>query len=290
MRYQINHTTIYTYSQPVILQPHRLRLRPRCDGDQSLEQFQIQVMPLPLGTTQILDPEGNAIARYWWAETPTQQLSFQVQSQVTTHCTNPFSFVLEPWAIHLPFNYPAAVLHGLQPYLQDSFLGGIGLDPIATQLGLEIAHTTGGNPIMFLSELNQRIYKTCQHQIRETGTPFPPSITWSRQSGSCRDLTVLFMSACRAVGLAARFVSGYQEGDADAEQFHLHAWAEVYLPGAGWRGYDPTQGLAVSDRHIPLVASAWPGNAAPVTGTIQGKGATSSMTYQLSIQTISGSG
>lgn len=286
MRYQLSHTTTYTYSQSVILQPHLLRLRPRCDGDQTLEQFQVQVIPPPVGKTQILDPEGNAIARYWWAEHPTQQLSFQVQAQVVTHCINPFNFLLEPWATQLPFDYPAAILAGLQPYLQDSFLAGAGLDPVATQLAQEIAHATDGNPIMFLSELNQRIYKTCQHQIRETGAPFPASITWTRQSGSCRDLTVLFMSACRAVGLASRFVSGYQEGDADSLERHLHAWAEVYLPGAGWRGYDPTQGLAVSDRHIPLVASAWPANAAPVTGTIQGKGATSTMNYQLSIEAI----
>ncbi len=282
MRYQISHTTTYTYSQPVILQPHLLRLRPRCDGDQSLEQFQVQVTPAPVGTTQILDPEGNAIARHWWDETPTEHLTYHVQSQVVTRCTNPFNFLLEAWAAQLPIDYPASVLAGLQPYLGDA----IGVDPVAYQLAQEIAQSVDENPIMFLSELNQRIYKTCQYQIRETGSPLPPCVTWTQKTGSCRDVAVLFMAACRAVGLAARFVSGYQEGDPDSDDRHLHAWAEVYLPGAGWRGYDPTQGLVVSDRHIPLVATAWPGNAAPVTGTIRGTNATSTMNYQLLIQAI----
>ncbi|MFM7576061.1 MAG: transglutaminase-like domain-containing protein, partial [Microcystaceae cyanobacterium] len=91
-------------------------------------------------------------------------------------------------------------------------------------------------------------------------------ITWRNKRGSCRDLTILFMEVCRTMGLAARFVSGYQEGDQATEDWELHAWAEVYLPGGGWRGYDPTHGLAVSDRHIALVASPNPQDCAPVTG------------------------
>ena len=92
------------------------------------------------------------------------------------------------------------------------------------------------------------------------------------------------MEACRAIGLAARFVSGYQEGDLDSSDRHLHAWAEVYLPGAGWRGYDPTQGRVVADRHIALVASALSRYAAPLSGAFQPGGVQSSMTYELTIQ------
>lgn len=95
------------------------------------------------------------------------------------------------------------------------------------------------------------------------------------------------METCRAVGLAARFVSGYQEGDPNAAERHLHAWAEVYLPGAGWRGYDPTHGLAVADGHIALVASALPKSAAPVTGGVRGR-ARSELSYKLSIQVFDG--
>jgi transglutaminase-like putative cysteine protease len=156
------------------------------------------------------------------------------------------------------------------------------------QLAQEISPQVNGNTVAFLSELNQRIYQTCQHSIRETGSPLPAGITWTSQAGSCRDFTVLFMEVCRAIGLAARFVSGYQEGDLDSNDQHLHAWAEVYLPGAGWRGYDPTQGLAVADRHIALVASPIAQAAAPISGSFQQPGGVESvMAYQLIIQALS---
>ena len=105
---------------------------------------------------------------------------------------------------------------------------------------------------------------------REQGGPWPPATTIEQRQGACRDLAVLWIDICRSVGLAARFVSGYQEGDADQDKRYLHAWAEVYLPGAGWRGFDPTHGLAVADRHVAVAAAADPQHAAPVTATYRG--------------------
>jgi transglutaminase-like putative cysteine protease len=106
----------------------------------------------------------------------------------------------------------------------------------------------------------------------------------AQKSGSCRDFAVLFMAACQAVGLAARFVSGYQEGDEAQEARELHAWPEVYIPGGGWRGFDPTHGLAVCDRHVPLAAAAHPANAAPVSGKLKpGCLATTQLNYQIQI-------
>jgi transglutaminase-like putative cysteine protease len=159
-------------------------------------------------------------------------------------------------------------------------------DPAVVQLAQELWHSCGGGVLSFLSALNRRIYRTCQHMIRETGAALPPGITWRQQAGSCRDLTVLFVEACRAVGLAARFVSGYQEGDLTRNDRHLHAWAEVYLPGAGWRGYDPTQDLAVGDRHVALVACAQPKYASPISGSFRGSGASSQMEYELLIDKL----
>jgi transglutaminase-like putative cysteine protease len=289
VRYRISHLTTYTYSQAVTLAPHIIRLRPRASGDQAVEFFQLQVDPLPLGMTQILDAEGNAILRLWWEEQPTSHLQLQSDFQVVTYRTNPFNYLLEPWATRLPLDYPASLLSYLQPYLTGHSIAGMPPDPLATQLGQELAHTVEHNPVMFLSELNQRIYRQCQAVVRETGLPLPPHLTWTQQSGSCRDLAALFMAVCRSVGLACRFVSGYQEGDIDTLDRHLHAWVEVYLPGAGWCGYDPTQGLAVSDRHIPLVASAWPEQAAPVSG-FRGGGARSVIQYQITLQTLTEQG
>lgn len=281
MRYHIFHNTTYTYDRPVSLQPHVLRLRPRCDGCQTLRSFSLDVIPEPAGIYQVIDLEGNAVVRVWFHRS-TDHLCFKVTSEVETHLTNPFEFLLEPWATKLPIDYPASLLSDLQPYFH-RYGSPATVAPAIAQLAQEIHQSVAGEPVAFLSELNQCIYRNCQHMIRETGSPFPAGLTWSQKSGSCRDLSVLFMEACRSLGLAARFVSGYQEGDLNQEKRDLHAWVEVYLPGAGWRGYDPTNGLAVADRHVTLVASALPCNAAPVSGSFRGEGIQLGMQYHILI-------
>ncbi|HEY9859884.1 MAG TPA: transglutaminase family protein [Candidatus Obscuribacterales bacterium] len=287
MHYQIAHTTTYSYSQPVTLAPHLLRLRPRCDASQSLQSFSLVIDPKPLGISQITDLDGNAVIKLWFQQELTDRLQIQVLSQVETLRSNPFDYLMEAWALKLPIDYPASLHTQLKPYLSGQTLHySTALDPVAVKLAQEIHQATGEDAIAFLSELSQRIHQTCKHTIREFGEPLAPGITWAQRLGSCRDLTVLFMEACRAIGLAARFVSGYEAGDRQATERHLHAWAEVYLPGAGWRGYDPTQGLAVADHHIALVASAAPSYAAPISGTLNRAGAVqSSLKYHLSIQT-----
>jgi transglutaminase-like putative cysteine protease len=273
MKYTITHDTTYHYGCPVLLEPHVFRLRPRSDGYQRLGQYDLSITPTPEGMTHLLDAEGNTTTRCWWSPIPAEQLTIMVRSEVETFCTRPFEYLLEGWATQLPLDYPMTLLGHLQPYL--SATGGIlGVDPKANYLAQEIAHQVQWNPVNFLGALNQRIYKKLTYQVREEGFPLPPSLTWAQQSGTCRDFVLLFMAVCRAVGLAARFVSGYEEGDPDHEQM-LHAWVEVYLPGAGWRGYDPTHGLVVSDRHVAIAASGWPQYAAPVTGAHRGGNGTS---------------
>jgi transglutaminase-like putative cysteine protease len=288
MRYQITHQIRYRYDQPVLLAPHLLRLRPRCDSLQKLHQFHCQIDPVPPHQTDLVDLDGNAVAKIWFANEPTDHLTIETTAEVETFCANPFHFLLEPWAITLPIDYPVLLSRQLQPYLAGQFGGATtALDPVAVQLAQEIWMTTAGNVVSFLIELNQQLYQHCGYTLRETGSPYPPGITWTQQSGSCRDSTVLWMEVCRAVGLATRFVSGYQEGDPDQDERHLHAWAEVYLPGAGWRGYDPTHGLAVSDRHIALAASPHAKDTTPVTGAVKTPGIASQMEYDLRIQALS---
>lgn len=244
--------------------------------------FSLQVTPAPISRSDLLDLDGNSITKVWFDPILTQSLDVQILAQVATLQSNPFNYLLEPWALQFPIDYPTSLFYQLQPYLHET-------DPIALQLGQEIAATTNGNVLDFLNELNQRIYQSCDYLIRETGNPLPPGITWTQKKGSCRDLTVLFVAACRSMQLAARFVSGYEEGDPDSSERHLHAWAEVYLPGAGWRGYDPTHGLVVSDRHIALAASAVPGYTAPIVGSVtRSGGVQSTMHYELQIQRLSG--
>jgi len=277
MHYRIHHHLTYTYPEPVQLSPQILRLHPRCDITQTVQSWQVTLDPLPLrcyhnialdGSTEVQVIYNQAIA-HW---------RIQMQTEVVTHRQNPFDFLLDPWAVHLPIDYPQRLAQELRPY------GEAPPDPVATTLAQELIMATDGQVLAFLSELNQTLYRECTHFIRPAGAPLPAGITWQQRRGACRDLTVLFMAVCRAVGLAARFVSGYHEGDPDWQHRHLHAWAEVYLPGGGWRGYDPTHGLAVNDRYVALTARPQPQDTLPVTGYILTPGVNSHLEYEIKIQ------
>lgn len=140
----------------------------------------------------------------------------------------------------------------------------------------------------FLSALASAMFSDFERTTRDVGPAYTPETTFAARQGTCRDLAVVFIDACRSQGIAARFVSGYafergREGSND-----LHAWAEVYLPGAGWRGYDPTLGIAVADQHIPLAAAPEPLAAAPTSGAFRGTEAKSTMEFQVSIQSLGG--
>jgi transglutaminase-like putative cysteine protease len=285
MRYRIRHTTHYTYDHPVFLQPHCLRLRPRSDGTQTLHRFEITVDPQPQMQAVELDPLGNSGLSLWFENETIPHLTVKTVAEVETHRTNPFDYLTPLWGIQLPVDYPTSVAHALSPYRQSPLMPTIA--PNVVMLAQHIFHEVHGNLSYFLTTLTQQIYDACAYGVRPQGDPLPAGVTWETKQGSCRDFTVLFMEACRAVGLAARFVSGYHEGDPDHPANDLHAWAEVYVPGGGWRGFDPTLGLAVSDRHIPLAAAAHPRQAAPVTGALrEGTTARSTLTTHIEIEPI----
>jgi transglutaminase-like putative cysteine protease len=138
--------------------------------------------------------------------------------------------------------------------------------------------------VPFLTRLATTICDRFKLVRRETGGPWPAVTTMEQRQGACRDLAVLYMDACRCVGLAARFVSGYQDAYRNMGKRDLHAWAEVYLPGAGWRGYDPTRGLAVAEHHVAVAAAADPQFAAPVTATYRGTDVDAEMHTEVSIE------
>ncbi|MDV3000869.1 MAG: hypothetical protein N5P05_002475 [Chroococcopsis gigantea SAG 12.99] len=264
--YHIQHQTQYTYNQPVWLGAHLLRLRPRSDGWQTLQKFNLQVSPPPGGQSEIIDLDGNNALQIWF-DKPIEQLMLHTSSIVETHIENPFNYIIDPWGAQLVIDYPDSLAGQLQPYLKPYGLAG---DGIVTEIARDMLSQTDNNLLSFLSALNNSIYQHCQYVVRDTGEPWLPGRTWRDKQGSCRDFVVLFMDVCRTVGLATRFVSGYQEGDVDQDGRDLHAWVEVYIPGGGWRGYDPTLGLAVCDRHIALAASAIPKYCAPIVGNTTG--------------------
>lgn len=261
MLFRIAHQTHYRYSQPVYLVPHEIRLRPRCDWSQRLVDFALDIDPEPAGIAYNLDAEGNATTRVWF-EGRHPQLCVALRTTVETLRANPFEFLLEASFDELCAGYGAARTAVLAPYLLQRYASGPVVD-----LGRELARQAGGQVLPFLLGLNAHVYNSHRSEIRLEGGPLPAEETLVRGRGSCRDLTVLFMEVCRSMGLAARFVSGYQAGDPDQQERHMHAWAEVYLPGAGWRGYDPSLGLAVADAHVAVAAGAQAEAAQPLVGT-----------------------
>ncbi len=279
MHFEILHRTRYTYSRPVFLEPHMLRLRPRCDATQALLDHRLQVRPEPAGWSQWRDGEGNDAAVVWF-DGLMEDLELTVQSTVRTLRSDPFDFILtEPAVQILPAVYPEPLRRVLAPCFA-------GTPPaVVRDVANGLLTDCDNETARFLPSLAGWLYEQCEVVIREEGEPLPAEVSLRERRGSCRDLAVAFNAVCSAVGLAARFVSGYQAGDPDQTRRYLHAWSEVYLPGGGWRGYDPTHGLAVADQHVALAASSLPGEAAPVQGNFRGTDATSSMEVHLHIET-----
>ena len=277
MRISVAHTTTYSYSSPVLLEPHVVRLRPREDGSQRTLAFSLEIAPGPAGRAECLDQEGNVVTHAWFAS-PTDSLSVHSMFQVETLRQNPFDFLLCSSDRDLPIRYPHATRHALAPYLNGNVDGAV------REFGARIAGQAGNRTMDFLASLNRTLVERTRQLVRPVGTPYPPEQTLAAGEGSCRDTALLFCAACRAMGVAARFVSGYEYQTATAEQGgELHAWAEVYLEGGGWRGYDPSRGLAVTASYVPLAAAASPEMAAPVSGTFRGS-AESSMSYSILLQ------
>lgn len=282
MRFCIQHSTCYKYERPVLLGPQTIRLRPRHDVNQTLGAFRLSVEPKPDFQSAILDLEGNNLLRLWFDDVPVSTLAIHSYAVVETHLTNPFDYLAEPWAVTLPLDYPCSLANSLQPYCRPILPASMDAEVVA--LAQSILQEVSGNVSMFLTTFTQRIYGQCQYQVRELGPPLPAGVTWRQKKGSCRDFAALLMAGCQSVGLAARFVSGYEAGDINQDQRDLHAWTEVYIPGGGWRGFDPTHGLAVADRHIALAAAPFPQMVAPVSGELRTKGISASLETNIHLE------
>ena len=281
MFYSLFHQTRYTFSQPVFLEPHLLHYCPRSDSSQKLLAHEMMIDPEPAGFSDITDVEGNT-ARWIWFNGTTRYLDIRVVSKVRTFRKNPFDYILtSPSFQSYPFHYPGELLPSLSACLaQQNPSGGDAVRNL-TSLLLEECN---GDIFGLLNGLNNYLYENWQVVIREEGSPLSPTATLQQKEVSCRDLALLFIAVCRTAGIASRFTSGYQEGDPDTANRQLHAWSEVYIPGGGWRGYDPTHGLVVTDRHVALASSYLPQNASPCIGTFRGTGAMVSMMFSIEIE------
>ena len=281
MRFTGRHTTTYTYSAPVFLNPHKIRLRPRSDPGQFLREFSIDIDPTPDGMTEALDAWGNNVTWAWFSGTH-DKLQITTRFVADRLRVNPFDFIV-PTAegASLPPAYPPDERAALVPYFSSE------PGPKVRRLAEDVAERSGGMVVDFATALAERIHRGVRYdRASRRVPPMPGEETLASGEGSCRDMAVLYVEACRHVGIAARFVSGYVERHLDGAPRELHAWAGVYVPGAGWRGFDPTQGLAVSTGHVTIATAANSAGAAPVTGSFLGTGveATLESTIELDVK------
>jgi transglutaminase-like putative cysteine protease len=271
MNFTVNHTSRYTYSKPVWLLPHIIRLQPRCDGTVKILRFETRIDPQPIALSPCLDIEGNSVLHAWFGDAASQ-LVIETSFEVENTRGNPYDYLLAKGGETLPIVYGDEVRGVLAGYLQPSER-----ENTVSSFAYSIAKAAGNRTLEFLNALNSEIYRTCPISIRETGAPFPPAYTLEHRHGSCRDVAMLFIDACRAMGIAARFVSGYRPGSTGRQRRYMHAWPEVYLPGGGWRGYDPTHDVAVNEEYIAVAACREPHGATPIEGGFRGTGATSTL-------------
>ena len=279
MRIEVEHETRYNYDAPVRLGPHLLRLRPRLDGGVAEVAYALDIDPAPTARQECLDAAGNRITRLWF-DGETRHLQLRLRLAVDTGTAERMPPRVEPEESGLPLRYAAADAALLTPYL-----AATGAEQMLTALADELTVAADGDALRFLELLNQRLYRDIVREIRPSGVPQTPAQTLARGRGACRDQAVLFIGLCRVVGLAARFVSGYQDRSAmDGERRYLHAWPEVYLPGSGWHGWDPTRGIPVGNGHIALATAPHPIGAMPVEGCYFGD-AGSELRFELAIKT-----
>lgn len=276
MRLLIQHRSHYHYPRPAHLGSHTLRLRPTAHAKARIETYRLLIdCEHTLRWQQ--DPYGNHVAKvHFPAETPTSSLDVLVELTVDVRPVNPFDFLLDDIAEETPFAYPASLKHELTPFLHlddPAFFRG----PRYRELSESLPRT--GTTIDLITELNAAVARTVRYVIREQTGVYTPEECLVAGQASCRDSAVLLTALMRERGLAARFVSGYlvqltdegmlpdQPKGVTRDVVDLHAWCEVYLPGAGWVGLDATSGLLAGEGHIPLCGASVPALAAPLEGT-----------------------
>ncbi|HEU4907270.1 MAG TPA: transglutaminase family protein, partial [Propionibacteriaceae bacterium] len=278
MKIALEHRTTYRFDRPIAIGPHVIRLRPAPYSRTPIEAYSLTISPADHFINWQQDPFGNYLARAVFTS-KARELEITVGLVADLRAINPFDFFIEDYAESCPFRYPEDLAADLKPYLE--------IPAAARSADVDSWMTANAPPadgqptIQFLGALNSAVHRDVAYSVRMEHGVQTPEQTLTRHIGSCRDSAWLLVTALRHCGLAARFVSGYlvqlapDEPSLDGpsgptEDFtDLHAWAEAYIPGAGWIGLDPTSALFAGEGHIPLAATPQPASAAAIAGSTE---------------------
>ncbi|WP_373494814.1 transglutaminase domain-containing protein [Aquiflexum sp.] len=280
MKLHIQHLTKYQYGEKVPLNPHQLFLIPQQRTYFKIKKANWNISPEPVGKNERINAEGNPFFQVAF-NIETDVLEVNVDLEIETFDFNPFSFILSP---NIPYPFDSFEYHGntgefLRIYQKAAS------EPELTAFGLSIM-SQSADIVTFLVNLLDKIHQNWIHGLRFEPGLLTPMETFSSKEGSCRDLSWMLMALLRNLGMATRFVSGYAYNPELDAGHELHGWIEVYLPGAGWVGLDPSLGLFTDHNYIPLASSFHPSHTLPISGTYGGLAA-SSFTSEVWIKEIS---
>lgn len=284
MKLQIRHFTQYKYSSVVSLGVHKLYLLPQFRTYLSVSSQHLRISPNPDGFGDRIDLAGNCF-RQTWFKVPSDLVKIESEIMIETKEFNPFDFIIDPDFLKGSqesgkpvFSYPLENSDLISPFVRLTEFASAG-DLLKSTWEESFGMTD------WLARLTNLIYQNWNHVIRHEENIWDPGFTFSNKGGSCRDLAWMEMMLLRQTGLATRFVSGYAFNPNLDDGHELHAWLEVYLPGAGWIGLDPSLGLLTDHQYIPLATHPEPTKTLPVQGTFAGN-ATANLKTRVDLELI----
>ena len=268
MKIKFIHKLKYQYEEPVKLGEHRICIKPRSHGFQKLLNFDLIIDPKPSLNYSLVAASGEEISRVIF-EGFSDKLLISATSEVETFKHPNIFECIKNRDLTLPF-CRSIINRDLQGALEGWLPNGQH-DPSAVDLSQEALAGSGNNALSYIFQLIEIIQDRVKYTKRHIGPAWPASRTLRERVGSCRDLAMLMVEASRSVGIPSRFVSGYHFEDQSPVEYDLHAWAELYIPGAGWRGFDPSGKGLIDNRYLALVASSKADLTAVITGNFVGK-------------------
>ena len=267
MKKKIIHKLIYSYEKPVSLNEHFICLKPRSSSFQKLYNFELKILPSSNSILPLISENGDDIFKVYFSEL-TDSLIINAESLIETQIHPDLYQPKNDSDLTIPLNIEC-LDNSLSGFIKGWLPNGQH-DPAAIQIAQEALAGINNNVLDFLYQLIELIKDRVKYTPRHLGPAWTSGRTLNERVGSCRDLAMLLMETCRCVGIPSRFVSGYQFMDEPPEKYELHAWTEIFIPGFGWRGFDPTGCGLINSKYITLASSSKPELVSPVRGSFSG--------------------